>query len=431
MASSEISLEESLRLLNRVVAKADVPHGAEREVEMAKRYILGETLDAIGKDYDLTRERVRQLINLSGWKTGELRRARKTIDAEERKKKTELDRERVLKWSYANPASSRQAAVEELQLPDEVISKLLGNRRNLHAGGRPRERKPVWSDSELIETLQEFHESTGSTVSMEFEKWSMARGGPSRQTPTIRFGSWSAALNAANIKGSYSVDRDRRHTDEDLWAAVVEFFSFDRQNYSYDAFGGWLSDQDGMPSAALIRVRLGRSWSELSTVGQKVASGRVSSFDSTWVQQVREQRNWSLFNASEPQPDIFLAEALSEIGPVVTIATYNAWAQKRDAPSAQTLMKRSGDSWVNLVEKAGGRTGTRGARGKASDQALLAPLAEFILTNPVVRYEAYSQWARANNNPVASTIVRRFGSWDISVAAARKEAARMQADSDD
>ena len=88
MSDFNPSLEAAQSLVSKVQAKADLPHGAEREVEMAKQYVLGETLDAIGKDYDLTRERVRQLINLSGWKTSELRHARKVIADDERRQKT-------------------------------------------------------------------------------------------------------------------------------------------------------------------------------------------------------------------------------------------------------------------------------------------------------------------------------------------------------
>lgn len=418
MDDSATTLDDARRLVSRVVAKADLRHGAEREVEMAKRYALGETLDAIGKDYDLTRERVRQLINLSGWKTAELRNARKVVAADEQRQQTERDRERVQKWSYANPAASKLAAAEELGLPLRIVSKLLGKRGNLHSQRIGQDRKQNWSDDDLVAILRQFHFATGSTVSMEFDKWSMARGGPSRQTPTNRFGTWSAALKRANIQGSYSVDRERRHSDEDLWAAVVEFFSFERESYSYDSFSQWLSGKKGMPSGALIRVRLGRSWSEMSVTGQKVAAGRISDFDANWVEQVREQRDWLSMLKRGVDPVDVLMEATAEIGPVLTIAAYNRWSQKCGEPPAHTLLKRSKLSWVQLVELAGGRTGTRGARGKVSDQSLLEPLVEYAMEHRSVRYAEYSQWARGRGLPVGSTISDRFGSWDKAVASA-------------
>lgn len=429
MSDFNPSLEAAQSLVSKVQAKADLPHGAEREVEMAKQYVLGETLDAIGKDYDLTRERVRQLINLSGWKTSELRHARKVIADDERRQKTELDRDKVLKWSYANPGVAKQNAAEQLGLPVKVVSKLLGKRSNLHSFHTARERRQNWTDNDLIEILRQFHLATGSTVSMDFEKWSMARGGPSRQTPTIRFGSWSAALEKADIEGSYSVDRERQHSDEDLWAAVIEFFSFDRNNYSYDSFATWLSGSQGMPSAALIRVRLGLSWSELSVTGQMVAGSRIADFDPKWVAEVRNQRDWATLVKIGADPVDVLAEAIASIGSVLTIAAYNTWAQDFDRPKAQTLMKRARLSWVQLVEAAGGRTGTRGARGAVSDQSLLEPLIEYALEHHQIRYLEYSHWARENGRPVGSTLSHRFGSWDRAVSSALLEASKRKLES--
>ena len=48
-------------------------------------------------------------------------------------RKLELDRDKVLKWSYANPGVAKQNAAEQLGLPVKVVSKLLGKRSNLHS----------------------------------------------------------------------------------------------------------------------------------------------------------------------------------------------------------------------------------------------------------------------------------------------------------
>lgn len=420
MGKSGLTLDDAQRVIRRVVARADVLHGAEREVEMAKRYALGETLDEIGKDFDVTRERVRQLINLSGWRAPELRQARRLLAADEQKREEDRDRELVQQWSYANPGRPLQEAAAELDLPDSFVSRALGNRRNLHREAGGRQSKPRWSDKAVLDLVREFHAETGATVSAEFERWSVARGGPSRQTPMLRFGTWSAALTAAGVTGSYSVPRERRFSDNDLWAAVVEFFSFERENYSYQYFADWLSDRKGMPSAAHIRQRLALSWKSMSSVAQNVAAGQVTDLDSDWVQQVRGQRDWEAMIPEELDYIDVLGRAVVEIGPVITISSYNEWAREQGFPLGNNLMQKTGRTWTELVSEAGGRTGTRGRRGKISDAELIVSLVEYMETHPRIRYTEYSQWARRNHRPVAQTLAQRFGSWDEAVNAATR-----------
>lgn len=76
----------------------------ERERDMLKRYTSGETLDAIGKSYRITRERVRQLLtkhyNICGKDGGQAESARK--------KKRELTRKREARALKSYGCSYRQ-----------------------------------------------------------------------------------------------------------------------------------------------------------------------------------------------------------------------------------------------------------------------------------------------------------------------------------
>lgn len=420
MGKNELALDEAQRLISAVLTRADAPHGAAREVEMAKRYALGDTLDEIGIDFNLTRERVRQLINISGWRVPEIRQARRLVAAEEQQRKEDRDRQLVRQWSYANPGSPVQEAVEAFDLSESEVNRALGNRRNLHREAGGRKSQPQWSDTAVLDLLRKFHAETGSTVSAEFESWSVARGGPSRQTPMLRFGTWSAALTAAGIIGSYSVPRERRFSDNDLWAAVVEFFSFERENYSYQYFADWLSGREGMPSAAHIRHRLTVSWKSMSSVAQKVAAGQITDLDSDWVRQVRQQRDWKAMVPEELDHSKVLARAVADVGPVLTISSYNEWALPRGMPRGNNLMQKTGLTWTELVREAGGRTGTRGRGGKVSDAELLESLIEYMKTHASVRYTEYSQWARRHQLSVAKTLAKRFGSWDEATSAAAR-----------
>lgn len=66
-------------------------------------------------------------------------------------------------------------------------------------------------------------EETGKITAEAFQEWSVCQGGPTKQTPMIRFGTWANAVQQAGVSGSYSVARKRAYSEEDLWAARVEF----------------------------------------------------------------------------------------------------------------------------------------------------------------------------------------------------------------
>lgn len=64
------------------------PQAEDREIVMAARYLSGETLQAIGSDFGVTRERVRQILRRSdipslGWRAGTMRQAAPITDAEQ------------------------------------------------------------------------------------------------------------------------------------------------------------------------------------------------------------------------------------------------------------------------------------------------------------------------------------------------------------
>lgn len=59
---------ELLTVIAQVAATQALPQGAEddRRCDMARRYLAGETLRAIGDDFGISRERVRQILRADG-----------------------------------------------------------------------------------------------------------------------------------------------------------------------------------------------------------------------------------------------------------------------------------------------------------------------------------------------------------------------------
>ena len=396
--------------------------GDSRSLKMVRAYVSGATLESIGEGHKLTRERVRQLINKTRWKATDLKKLSLVFAEQSRRMVEKADRERVIAWSFANPGSTQEEASEKLGIDRSRVRELLGERSGRHpATSVVKKRAKRWSDEELIELLWRFHEETGSTVATQFTEWSRANGGPTKQTPMNRFGKWSAAIEAAGIAGSYSVDRERLYSNQDMWAIVIDFFREDRTEYTYRAFESWLAETPNFPSGSLIRVRLGKTWQILARDAQRLLAGYLDEFEPEWVSDVLTPRDWSTFVRKELDVRSYIEQALEDRGPILTIAKYNEWALENDAPAGNNLIVRSGISWAELVRSCGGRVGLLGRRGNISEEELLEPLREYLDAGGRRNYEAYSSWASERGLPVAGTISEKLGGWSKALAMARGE----------
>lgn len=416
-------IAEIADMVEHVTSDVAAESHAVRNARMIHQYSQGASLDEVGQEYGLTRERVRQIINKSPWPTGRIIDARKILREWEAEQETRRISESVSDWSMENPGVSIEQAVRDLELSRSVISRALGERRTLHSTSRKRAGgRRVWEDHELIALLRQFHQETGLTSADGFEQWSRARGGPTKQTPSNRFGKWSGALAAAGIEGSYSVERERAHSDDDLWAAIVEFFTEPREGYTYRHLEEWLAAVPGRPSGALLRIRLSGTWLDMSRTGQRLAAGFVDKHDPNWVADVRKRRDWSTFVREDINYEDHLRRALAEIGPVLTIAAYSQWAKENNAPNGNVLVRNSELSWNELVRSVGGRPGQRGKYMNMSDDELISPLVDYCRTHNVVTFTGYEEWSREHDKPRPTTLVKRFGSWEETVQRARQHA---------
>ncbi|MEZ7897563.1 MAG: sigma factor-like helix-turn-helix DNA-binding protein [Flaviflexus sp.] len=391
-----------------------------REIAMVQRYASGATLEEIGNEYGLTRERVRQLIGKSPWTTSEINEARARISEADRLAQKVRDQEAVIQWSVNNPAAPISQASSDLKLSEAFIRNALGPRKGLHANSRKKRVDPRdWSDQELLEMLRQFNQETGQTSAAKFEEWSRARGGPTKQTPMNRFGKWALALEAAGVEGSHQVERERRHSDDDLWASLIDFFRETKDSYSFRNFEEWSSKSEGRPSGALIRIRLHGSWIELSKTAQLVLAGKDNGYSPSWAQEVLRPRDWSTFVKERVDPVTIVRRAVEEVGPVLTCAKYKAWATENDAPVVPSLLHQSGKTWNELVRSVGGTPGKRGHYANLSDSELLQPLIAYMIGIERVTFEGYRDWARERNMPGPQALKSRFGGWPEVIDAAR------------
>ena len=339
---------------------AMVPEASERDAKIVARYCSGEaTLDEVGVEFGITRERVRQIINLrSNYTMSDIRWALGVEAVEKRRAQRLADAAAVAKWSEENLGESLTKAALDLGFEEAYVKKLLGARKKFHLV-KARPKRQQFSDDELLAMLREFHEETGSTSGDLFTEWSTKRGGPTRQTPALRFGKWSIALEKAGINDGRAVERERMFTDEDYWAAVVDFLRSDATSSSVKQYEAWNHDHKEYPSGAGIRARLGRSWVEIINAVMPLVTGNVSEVeDQAWAAEVLRERDWADMRAQdarkrEVDPNALLKAAFAEIGEPLTSIRYDEWAREHGETLSVNLTHKTEKSWAQMLLDAG------------------------------------------------------------------------------
>lgn len=383
------------------------PEHLPRELQMVRLYALGSSLEEIGQRFHVTRERVRQIINnYTPWTTSDILQMRKKLENARRL----ADVQRALEWSNENPGATVAEGATTLKLSEDDLRTALGRRRlRFHEQESRKIRNTARSEEDLLNDLRAFYGDTGKTTSSAYRLWAKSHGVPGPQTIMNRFGSWNGATLRAGIKTEAPIERDRRHSDEDLWAAVVE--GVQKGLTTVDEFESWLASISGAPSIGLVRNRLELSWNQLRQEALLVISGK-SERDRTWVDRVTKPRDWSTFHVKQ-DPIELMREARLALGKNITMERYREWAQANKKLSANTLMRMSGMPWADLVELVGGIPNRKEKR--IPDEELLAWLRAFLESDPSRLLARYDAWRVASAAPTSSTIASRFGGWEAAV----------------
>jgi hypothetical protein len=237
--------------------------------EMYQLYGHGATLDEVGEDFGISRERVRQLFGRAGLKT------RST--AETAALKREADRRRcdeiVEGFRRTKDVALLAAALEiaKRTIIEVVRAELPSEEYQAPRNTTPRTSTKKYSDEELIGFLREASAALERTLSSHAYD-SFARGRrtadgrpwPTKQTPELRFGSWRAAVIAAGLDAhpSSGASTRRRFTAQDCVEAVRAVGERLGREPSKEEYERCARASAGeLPSATTVRVRCG-SWSE-------------------------------------------------------------------------------------------------------------------------------------------------------------------------
>lgn len=438
--------------LSSVTAVYDAQAEPNRNWECVYRYSAGETLDAIATDIGVTRERVRQIINAAHTHISvpQLKVARRTVKEQEQ----EDLRHMVYEWSVHNPDRAGQECEEEFGVTRQQVKRILKGRAALHYSVEPRaqgDEQKEWQDQQLIDLLRQWWHECTDHRSMSFNDWSVARGGPTRQTPIIRFGKWSHALAAAGLGDERSRPRRRRgkYGEADLWAALVQFVSTPRQKYTYLEFEEYARSVPGMPSAVLVRKYLNKNWNTQVEIAKTIMRGNYESLPpeviAAGVENIRRERNWEQEYArskdNEQESVQVAVDALKQYiahhGSRVVNARYDEWAHGQGLPLGVTLTKKSGLKWAELVQRAGGTCGTRAPRNLSPDEVqarnerALAGIREYLEHEAgTPTYDRYIAWAQqaGEEYPKGTALHSWFGGWRNALQQARKSSAGARTD---
>lgn len=240
------------------------PHVAD----MIERRWRGDTLDEIGADHGVTRERIRQLLKKYGGPTAEEVRGRRTA----RELEEQLEREGAIGAAVRRALDERGpmtvAEVAEISAYDPVeISKAwprdLAHLR-LHAAGNYENR---WSDEAILEAIRQaalYEYPLTTNAYAELVSQGQVQG-PSMPRIWQRFGSWTAACEAAGVVPGRTMRRhyESRWSDDDLLRVARQYLLDPSAANSAGRFDEWRRAvvPDG-PSFQTLRNRFG-SWTEV------------------------------------------------------------------------------------------------------------------------------------------------------------------------
>jgi hypothetical protein len=191
----------------RPAAQSARPRKPDRRVEtIVAQYRAGKTLQKIGDELGITKERVRQLLVEAGYSTREL----KARGKEERLRSARDEHRSTIEKMLGEGSSPREVA-RSLAVPLVIVKEIDANNPEFSERRRINQTfahgdHTTFTDSELIECLRAAsREIDGVVTAPAYGELSRGRAlpdgrkWPARQTIYVRFGSWYAALQRAGL----------------------------------------------------------------------------------------------------------------------------------------------------------------------------------------------------------------------------------------
>jgi hypothetical protein len=236
---------------------------AERLAVMIQQRNSGMTLEAIGREHGITRQRARQILALhdkdyNGRQFFGIRH--------------EAALEKIRRQARQNPLApksslGKRAAVEEAIGQADALRHM-----RLRTGGA---RTPSRSRTLMVEDLREAAGfSAKRYLSMKDYDQHRRPASLTSGRVAVVFGSWKNAIHMAGLvmgkerRGGYT----RGWTDDEVREWVIRFVD-EAPSLTQSALTEWLQTQDGSPSTALIEARFG-GWTEVRRAAMATSAVR-------------------------------------------------------------------------------------------------------------------------------------------------------------
>jgi len=258
----EVAMRENLGLLRRYV-RALAYDG--RAAEMMEMYGQGYTLDEIGSHFEVTRERVRQILTST---FGDYRSAAPQELLHERSLRRLAERTAEWDETYGESVTkmfhegkSDAAIARELDVPRTKVVDFRSRKGLRHT------RSQDWSDDDLLNALRTASAESGEGLTIaRYNAWREEAGAesyPSYLTMLIRFDSFEEACKAAAVEyvGRTNAERRSDYISPDQarehLAAFLDWATSNNKRPTSGSFAEYRKVEKGVPSMAVMSRRLG------------------------------------------------------------------------------------------------------------------------------------------------------------------------------
>lgn len=240
------------------------PGNTERNTQIADAYRSGRTLESIGAEYGLSRERVRQIVKKSGIET-----YGRSVTAYRRWSE---EHGPEVNDTFSRIRSINGTIAAHPDVPHAWIKRLLRPRAHESVAGRQPTAK-IWADADIFRALRAAS-TEGVVTTTSYAQWRNQgntiddRIPPTATLITWRFGSWRSAVEQAGLTTGRTSRSEytRRWTRDDALAAVRRFAdeaSARNLRPTYARYDAWVSENPNNPSGAYLRHLTGCNWSEI------------------------------------------------------------------------------------------------------------------------------------------------------------------------
>ena len=302
-----------------------------RDEQMIAMRVDGHTLQEIAERFNLTRERVRQILIRHEHEIQEAAQSRqqdliesvsaglaegksisniakslgvpigqvesllksrtdddKTATGQLRSRTVDLAAQRVKAFLCENPGLTLREVAEASGYSTSFIRRAapsLSRRLTVLAesDGRAGSKK-VWADEQILDVIRlaATYEYPITTKHFEHLRSIGEISAPSVPLVHMRFGGWRAACEAAGVEPGETLRHsyESRWTDADLLRFAGQFLADESSDGTFNGFEKWLAQDDDRPSGATVRNRLG-GWLDI----------KLAALTADWFKgMLREQR---------------------------------------------------------------------------------------------------------------------------------------------